>query len=64
MKNKNPDKLRDWAKGCFKNFKEKVNQNTPSISEEKVVEAMIDCYIANNYNQSALKPVLLPILNR
>lgn len=55
---------RSWAKGCFKNFKEKVNQNNPSISEDKVVETMIDCYVENTYSRVALQPVLKPILNR
>ena len=55
---------RSWAKGCFKNFKEKVNQNNPSISEDKVVETMIDCYVENAYSRVALQPVLKPILNR
>lgn len=63
QKNKN-DHLRDWAKGCFKNIKEKVNRFNPTLSEEKVVNSMIDCYVENNYNKQALLPVLMPILNR
>lgn len=64
LKNKNIDHLRDWAKGCFKNIKEKVNRFNPTLSEENVVNAMIDCYVENNYNKQALLPVLMPILNR
>ena len=56
--------LRKWAKGCFMNFKEKLNRYNPAISEEKVVEALIGCYVENTYNTVALKQTLMPILNR
>ena len=45
------------------NFKEKLNRYNPAISEEKVVEALIGCYVENTYNTVALKQTLMPILN-
>lgn len=56
--------LRHWAKGCFKNFAEKVNLANPTIKKEDVVKCMIKCYVEYTYDLNSLKSILLPILNR
>lgn len=56
--------LRAWAKGCFKNFKERINRQNPQISEADVVKDMIMCYVDNHYNFERLKSVFLPLFNR
>lgn len=61
--NKNGN-LRHWAKGCFKNFTEKINLKNPTISKENIIKCMIKCYVEHNYNLDYLKSVLCPILNR
>lgn len=56
--------LRNWAKGCFKNFKERINKQNAQISEEMVIDNMIACYVENNYDLKKLKGIFNPILNR
>ncbi len=56
--------LREWAKGCFKNFKERINQANPLISEDVVIGDMISCYVDNQYNINHLKQIFLPLFNR
>lgn len=56
--------LRNWAKGCFKNFSEKVNNYAPDLSKERVIDALLFCYVDNTYDVNTLKRVLLPIFNR
>lgn len=56
--------LRVWAKGCFKNFAERVHVANPLLMEEDVVNDMISCYVDNNYNLTALKSILFPIISR
>lgn len=56
--------LRHWAKGCFKNFTEKINSTNPTISKENIVKCMIKCYVKHNYNLDYLKSVFCPIFNR
>jgi len=56
--------LRIWAKGCFKNFKERIHQANPLILEEDVVGDMISCYVDNHYNLDRLKKIFFPLFNR
>lgn len=59
-----PAQLRNWAKGCVKNFKERINQLERSVSEENVVDDMIECYVENTYNNDMFKAMIMPIINR
>ena len=63
LRNKNGN-LRHWAKGCFKNFAEKINLANPTIKKEDVLKCMIKCYVEYNYDLNSLKGILFPILNR
>lgn len=63
LKNKTGN-LRNWAKGCFKNFAEKINNENPRIDKDHIVKSMLHCYVKNNYNLDALKSILFPIFNR
>ena len=56
--------LRAWAKGCFRNFAERVHVANPLLKEEDVVNDMIACYVDNKYDLTALKKVIFPIINR
>lgn len=56
--------LREWAKGCFKNIAEKINNYNPQISELEVVNDMISCYIEHHYDIEHLKSILFPLINR
>ena len=56
--------LRYWAKGCFKNFKERIHKQNSQINEDKVIDEMIKCYVKNNYDLNKLKAIFMPILNR
>lgn len=56
--------LRHWAKGCFKNFAEKINLANPTIKKEDVLKCMFKCYVEYNYDLNSLKGILFPILNR
>lgn len=61
---KRGNNLRNWAKGCFNNFKERVHQQNPQISESEVVEDMIMCYVDHHYRYEQLRAVFLPLFNR
>lgn len=54
--------LKEWAKGCFKNFKEKLHQQNPQISEDEVVSDLIICYMRNHYDLNDLKQKFFPFL--
>ena len=56
--------LRKWAKGCFKNFTEKIQLANPLLPENEVESDMITCYVDNNYDVNVLKGVFMPILSR
>lgn len=56
--------LRKWAKGCLKNFKEKINLYFTTISEDSVIDTILDFYVERNYNLDASKAKFLPIINR
>ena len=56
--------LRHWAKGCFKNFVEKVNNENPTINNDNIIRCMLKCYVENNYDLKSLKSKLCPILHR
>ena len=56
--------LRNWAKGCFKNFKERINKQNAQISEDMVIDDMIKCYVENKYDLNKLKNIFMPILGR
>ena len=56
--------LRKWAKGCFKNFKERIHQANPLLKEEEIENDMIACYVENNYNLNTLKSIFNPIMSR
>ena len=58
------DNLRNWAKGCFKNFKERIHKQNAQISEDMVIDEMIKCYVENTYDLNQLKTIFMPILNR
>jgi ABC-type cobalamin/Fe3+-siderophores transport system ATPase subunit len=55
---------RKWAKGCFKNFTERVYSQDHSITEQDVIKDMIDCYVQNTYDNEFFKPIISPLLNR
>lgn len=55
---------RSWAKGCFKNFKERIHKQNAQISEDMVIDEMIKCYVENTYDLNQLKTIFMPILNR
>lgn len=58
------EKLRKWAKGCFKNFAEKVSSKNPQLSNEEIIKSMINCYVENNYDINQLKSVFCPLFKR
>ena len=55
---------RKWAKGCFKNFTEKIQQANPLLHESEVESDMITCYVDNNYDLQTLRGVFMQILHR
>ena len=57
-------KRRDWAKGCLKNFTERVHLQDHSITEYDVIRYMIDCYVDNTYDNELLKSIIFPLINR
>ena len=62
--NATPAQLRAWAKGCFMNFKERIHNFQHSISEEIVVDNMIECYVKNTYNNDNIRALVYPLINR
>ena len=59
-----PGQMRDWAKGCFKNIKERIHQREHSISEDNVVDYMIDCYVEHTYNNDDVRFKINPLVYR
>lgn len=59
-----PGQMRNWAKGCFKNIKEKINQREHSISEDNVIDYMIECYVDNTYDNRAVGGVINSLICR
>lgn len=59
-----PGQMRDWAKGCFKNIKERIHQHEHSISEDNVIDYMIDCYVEHTYNNDDARSMINPLVYR
>ena len=55
---------RNWAKGCFKNFTERVYLQDHSVTEQDVIKDMIDCYVQHTYDNEFFKPIISLLLNR
>lgn len=61
---KRENNKREWAKGCFMNFKERIHNQNTLLSEQSIVSDMIECYVYNNYDLNRLKDIFYPLLRR
>lgn len=57
-------RLRNWAKGCFRNFKERVHKLDNMITEDAVINDMMECYVKNTYNKADVEPIIKSLINR